>query len=57
MSEQNTSPTQAQIDRAAAAWCGTKERETFHEDTLYFRHNWSALPGLRKWVEQEIARG
>jgi hypothetical protein len=51
-----TTPTAAQINRAALAWCGAKDRETFHDDILYFRANWWALPGLRKWVEQEVAR-
>ncbi len=47
--------TQADIDAAAVRWCGDKERETFPEDIEYFKHNWSALPGLRKYVEK-VAR-
>lgn len=48
-------PTQQQIHAAAIAWCGSKDRETGNDDVLYFRHNWSALPGLRAWVEREVA--
>ena len=44
--------TQADIETAAVRWCGDKERETFPEDIDYFKHNWRALPGLRKYVEE-----
>ncbi len=48
--------TDAQIYHAALAWCGQKKRETFNSDILYFQNNWSALPGLRSFVEAEVAR-
>lgn len=44
-------PTKAQIEEAAAAWCGAKSRETFSEDMEYFRHQWQWLPGLKTYVE------
>ena len=44
--------TQADIEAAAVHWCGDKERETFPEDIDYFKRNWRALPGLRKYVEK-----
>ncbi|QWY83274.1 hypothetical protein [Rhizobium phage RHph_X2_25] len=43
------------VNRAAIKWCSEKDRETFMDDILYFRENWSALAGLRKYVEQELA--
>jgi hypothetical protein len=43
------------IDKAAIRWCGEKERETFMSDVLYFKNNWTALPGLRAYVERELA--
>lgn len=48
-------PTRAQIDRAAILWCGDKERETDIDDIRYFRSNWRSLPGLRVYVEREVA--
>ncbi len=50
-----TAPTDRQIEAAAIRWCGEKDRETFPEDIEYFRNNWSALPGLRAYVDREIA--
>lgn len=38
------------VNEAAAAWCGQKDRETFSEDVAYFKHNWSAMPGLWPYV-------
>lgn len=49
-------PSADQVYRAAVAWCGEKERETFPEDIEYFRHNWHAFPGLRTFVDREITR-
>jgi hypothetical protein len=49
-------PTPSQIDAAAKAWHGEKERETFHDDILYFRYNWRHLPGLRSYVERECGK-
>lgn len=43
------------INRAAARWCNDKDRETFMEDIIYFRNNWSSLPGLNRYVEEEMA--
>lgn len=43
------------INRAAVRWCGDKERETSMDDIIYFKRNWSALPGLKKYVEEELA--
>ncbi|ABF71341.1 p093 [Rhizobium phage 16-3] len=43
------------VNRAAIRWCGEKDRETFMGDIIYFRANWSALPGLKKYVEEELA--
>lgn len=43
------------IERAAYRWCGKKERETFLDDILYFRNNWKTLPGLKRYVDEEIA--
>lgn len=47
-------PTEDQIYQAAIRWCGEKDRETFPEDVEYFRHNWSSLPGLRKYVDDVV---
>ncbi len=44
-----------EIYRAAIKWCGQKDRETFPEDVAYFQHNWTALAGLRSFVEAEVA--
>jgi hypothetical protein len=49
-------PTPKQIHNAAIKWCGAKGRETFIEDEHYFKENWSALPGLRAYVEREVER-
>lgn len=47
-------PTQEQLHRAAAKW--QAERGCLHEDHgAYFYENWQALPGLRQFVEAEIA--
>lgn len=54
--QQPTEPTPDQIHRAAIAWCGAKERETFLSDVEYFKANWLALPGLRLWVGREVER-
>lgn len=43
------------INRAAIRWCGEKERETFMADILYFKNNWSSLPGLKAYVERELS--
>lgn len=48
-------PTDADISNAANKWCGEKDRETFYEDVIYFKHNWSALAGLRRYVEEAVA--
>jgi hypothetical protein len=45
---------QAAVYAAAQTWCGEKDRETFNSDIDYFRNNWSALKGLRPYVEREI---
>lgn len=45
---------QAAVYAAAQTWCGEKDRETFNSDIEYFRNNWSALKGLRPYVEREI---
>lgn len=50
-----TEPTKEQIHRAAIAWCGAKERETFPADVEYFKRNWT-VPGLRLWVGREVER-
>lgn len=42
------------VYEAAHKWCGQKDRETFNDDILYFSNNWSALNGLRAYVEKEI---
>jgi len=42
------------INRAATRWCGEKDRETFMADIIYFKSNWSSLPGLKKYVEEEL---
>ena len=42
------------VHRAAIKWCGEKERETFPEDTTYFKHNWRSLPGLNQRVIDEL---
>lgn len=47
-------PTPEEVHRAAIAWCGQKERETFPEDVQYFEANWRALPGLLDYVQREI---
>ena len=53
MDKQNNSVvTEADIETAAIRWCGDKDRETFLGDIDYFKHNWRALPGLRKYVEE-----
>jgi hypothetical protein len=49
-------PTPEQLDRAAAQWQGTKDG-WFEDHSAYFKENWRALPGLRKFVEAEILRG
>lgn len=38
------------VDAAAAKWCAAKERPYDNDDMIYFRENWSALPGLRAYV-------
>jgi hypothetical protein len=43
------------VYRAAILWCSRKDRETFPDDITYFEHNWRALPGLRKVVDEVIA--
>lgn len=53
--EKTHTPSEADVYAAAIKWCGEKERETFPEDIAYFRHNWSALPGLRRYVEAVVA--
>lgn len=50
-------PTPDQIDAAATTWCGEKERETFHDDILYFRNRWRYFPGLYAYVERECKKG
>ena len=50
-----TMPTSAQLDRAARKWRDTKDRETDGFDLLYFLNNWAALPGLREFVDREMA--
>ena len=47
--------TSEQVYEAAIKWCGEKERETFNSDIEYFQHNWRSLPGLRAYVEREVA--
>ncbi len=54
--ERINTPTSAQIDAAAARWCGEKERETFYDDILYFRNNWQWFAGLRRYVDEEVNR-
>ncbi|MEZ2132497.1 MULTISPECIES: hypothetical protein [unclassified Sinorhizobium] len=43
------------VSRAAIWWCSEKDRETFLDDIIYFKNNWSSLPGLKKYVEEELA--
>jgi hypothetical protein len=38
------------VDGAAGKWCAAKERPFDNDDVIYFRENWSALPGLRAFV-------
>lgn len=49
--------TPEEIHRAAIAWCGQKERETFPEDVAYFKYHWWSAPGLRKFAEEHAATG
>jgi hypothetical protein len=46
--------TDDQIIRAAIAWCGAKDRETFPEDVTYFKCNWWSMPGLLARIIQEV---
>lgn len=48
-------PMAAAIDRAAIKWCDKKNRETGNDDILYFKNNWSALPGLQAYVLDEVS--
>lgn len=50
------SELQPHVYAAAIRWCGEKDRETFPGDIEYFKHNWRALPGLRKFVADEALR-
>lgn len=43
------------VRRAAIAWCGQKDRETFPEDLTYFEQNWRALPGMTVFVATHAA--
>jgi hypothetical protein len=52
---QTTEPTAAQVNAAAAKWCRDKERETDMDDIRYFKGQWRSLPGLRVYVEREVA--
>lgn len=52
---QTTEPTWEEINSAAYKWCGQKDRETHYDDILYFKNNWWALPGLKAYVEREVA--
>jgi len=47
-------PTESQIRAAMMAWLNAQDRETGGDDRAYFMHNWSALPGLRSYVERAI---
>lgn len=44
------------VDRAALKWCVEKRRETSLDDIRYFECNWRAFPGLRKYVDEALAR-
>lgn len=47
-------PTAEQLYRAAIKWQAAKR--FLHEDhAAYFYENWQALPGLRQYVETEVA--
>ena len=49
-------PTSDDIEAAALAWCGEKDRETFNSDLEYFRANWWCMLGLRGYVEKQSQR-
>lgn len=49
-------PTKDEITRAAWAWRNQRGRETDSHDQRYFENYWSSLPGLRRYVEAEIAK-
>lgn len=49
-------PTEAQIRRAAWAWRNDKNRETDSSDDQYFYYNWRYLPGLKSYVDKEMAK-
>lgn len=49
-------PTKAQIDRAARAWLRDKNLQADHDDLLFFRTNWTVLPKLGRYVEEQMLR-
>lgn len=53
--EGDLAPTANEIQAAAMAWCGDKDRETFASDAYYFRENWHALNGLKAYVAREVS--
>jgi hypothetical protein len=48
-------PDRDEIRRAALKWCGQKGRETFMDDIRYFEAQWPYLPGLKAYVDREVA--
>lgn len=48
-------PTKDQLSRAASKWQGSRSNPCCEDESPYFYFNWDALPGLRKFVEAEVA--
>lgn len=51
-----TEPTDAEVLAAAWAWRVGKDRETDGSDDRYFLNNWRSLPGLKSYVDAEVAK-
>lgn len=49
-------PTTTEIQRAGWSWCNDKNRETGFDDVEYFCGNWRHQPGLRAYVERQVAK-
>lgn len=45
----------ADVDVAAAAWVGEKDREFDYSQVIYFKENWRHLAGLRARVVAQAA--
>ena len=56
VASQDTDALREAVNRAAVTWCGERDRETFSGDVTYFKNNWRAMPGLRRYVEIEMGR-